>query len=88
MVLIGGILGFFILMTLMSLIIDLFKKVAGFLIVALIACGIAVGICQFAKTTKESVVEDVTESIQMDYEDNENVSLLTKGKEYFIDIIN
>lgn len=84
----GGILGFFILLTLISLIIDLFKKVAGFLVVALIVCGIAVGICQLAKSTKESVVEDMAESIQMDYEDNENVSLLTKGKEYIINIIN
>lgn len=87
MALIGGVLGLFVLLALMSLIVDLFKKAAGFLIAALLVCGIVVGVWQFAKSAKESIIEDMTESIRIDYEDDEDVSLLTKGKEYIVSII-
>lgn len=87
MMIIGGILGFFVLSIFMSIAVDVFRTVAAIIVTAFIACVALLCAYRFVQNSKEVIVDDMKESIQMDYEDDGELSFVSKGKEYIVNIL-
>lgn len=82
-----GIIGFLLLFGAFSYIVDFIKMIAGFLTIAFFAC-IAIFICrQIIVDTTNSIVADAKTSIQNDYEDDGELTLISQGKEFIVDIL-